>query len=109
MDKCNDYGAMVNSADLEDLQKTLKYQIDEFGCDVKTFKNMENAPVAVSPPVLVKNVALSSQLNMNEVNGPYVMLIPFRTVKESVALINTSRFGSGVSLHSQNISLGKFQ
>lgn len=34
------------------------------------------------------------------------MFIPFRTVKESVELINNSKFGSGVSIHSQNISLG---
>lgn len=33
------------------------------------------------------------------------MLIPFRTVKESVDLINCSRFGGPVSLYSQNISL----
>lgn len=34
------------------------------------------------------------------------MLIPFRTVKESVELLNNSKYGSGVSIHSQDISLG---
>lgn len=33
------------------------------------------------------------------------MIIPFRTVKESVELINTSKYGSSVCLYSQNISL----
>ena len=44
-------------------------------------------------------------LNLNEVNGPYVMIIPFRTVKESVEILNNSKYGSSVSLFSQNISL----
>lgn len=34
------------------------------------------------------------------------MLIPFRTVKESIELVNNSKFGAGVSIHSQDISLG---
>ena len=41
-----------------------------------------------------------------KVNGPYLMLIPFRTVKESIDLLNNSKYGSGVSIHSQDISLG---
>lgn len=39
-------------------------------------------------------------------NGPYLMVVPFRTVKESVELINNSKYGCGVCLYSQNISLG---
>jgi acyl-CoA reductase-like NAD-dependent aldehyde dehydrogenase len=81
LDKCNDYGPMVNSVDLETLEKTIKTQTDEFGLSVKQFKSAEN--VSVFPPTIVKNAALNSPLNLNEVNGPYVMLIPFRTVKES--------------------------
>ena len=40
-------------------------------------------------------------------NGPYVQLVQFRTVKESVDLVNNSKYGSCVSIHSQNLSLGK--
>lgn len=81
LDKCNDYGPMSNFSDLEVLEKTMMSQIDEFGSNVKQFKNSEKSPVF--PPTIVKNVALNSQLNLLEVNGPYLMLIPFRTVKES--------------------------
>ena len=48
---------------------------------------------------------MSIPLNLNEINGPYVMVIPFRTVKESIEILNTSKYGSSVSLFSQNISL----
>ncbi len=80
LDKCNDYGPMANSVDVETLEKSLKYQTEEFGSEVKQFKNVEST---VCPPTIVKNIGLNSKFNMDEVNGPYVMLIPFRTVKES--------------------------
>ena len=82
LDKCNDYGPMAHISDLETLEKTIKSQINEFGSNVKEFKSSEKSS-AIFPPTIVKNVALNSQLNLNEVNGPYIMLIPFRTVKES--------------------------
>jgi len=40
-----------------------------------------------------------------KVNGPYIQLIQFRTVKESVELLNNSKYGSCVSVFSQNVSL----
>ena len=82
LDKCNDYGQMVNSADLETLEKTIKHQVDEFGSIVKQFKSADSTNT-VFPPTIIKNVALNSKLNVDEVNGPYLMIIPFRTVKES--------------------------
>ena len=75
-------------------------KIKQFGESVKLGQE-----TPASGPVIIKNVGMSIPLNLNEINGPYVMVIPFRTVKESIEILNTSKYGSSVSLFSQNISL----
>jgi hypothetical protein len=80
-----------------------EFKVKEFGQSIKDAKNS-----SAMAPTIIKNISLNSEFNLNEVNGPYVMLIAFRTVKESIELINNSRLGSSVCLYSQNISLGSF-
>ncbi|CAF0965081.1 unnamed protein product [Brachionus calyciflorus] len=99
MDKCNDIGQLINQNDIENFKQALSIQTNEFGAQNKQFTN------SITPPTIIENVTLNSQVNLNEINGPYLMVIPFRTVKESVELVNNSRYGSGVCLYSQNISL----
>ncbi|RNA25037.1 Aldehyde dehydrogenase family 16 member A1 [Brachionus plicatilis] len=100
MDKCNDIGCLIDKNDLDKFRRALSEEASEFGAKVKTFANH-----AQLTPAIIENSSLNSQINLNEVNGPYVLLIPFRTVKESVQLANTSRFATAVCLYSQNISL----
>jgi aldehyde dehydrogenase (NAD+) len=105
-EKCNDYGSMLNSDDLADLTSNLQTQIQQYGSEVKHFNGTIQANTKDGvPPIIIKNVDLKSPLNENETSGPYVLIIPFRTVKESISILNTSKLGGAVSLHSQDVSL----
>jgi len=101
MDKCNDYGPVRNSFQLKE---ALAKQVEAYGAQVKEF-GANSCGSRLSPPAIIQNGALSSQFNLDEVNGPYVQLIPFRTVKESCDLLNSSKYGSCVGIFSQDVSL----
>ena len=104
MDKCNDIGNLIDKFDMENFRKALNEQEKEFGAKIKQFNVQSNTNYQLAPTI-IQNSSLNSDINLNEINGPYVLLIPFRTVKESIQLVNTSRFGSAVCICSQNISL----
>lgn len=105
MDKCNDIGNLINKIDIENFSKALNEQEKEFGAKIKQFNSQSTSSSYQLAPTIIQNSSLNSEINLNEINGPYVLLIPFRTVKESVQLVNTSRFGSAVCICSQNLSL----
>ncbi len=43
---------------------------------------------------------------MEEIFGPVVVILPFRTAKEAVALGNNSKYGLAASVWTENVSLG---
>ena len=108
MDKCNDYGPFIGADELKSFKDSLTAQAAEFGATIKQFNrdaNNNNNKTNAHGPVIISNAGLSLPLNLDETNGPYVIVLPFRTVKESVEMLNTTKYGSNVSLFSQNVSL----
>ncbi|XP_013784371.1 aldehyde dehydrogenase family 16 member A1-like [Limulus polyphemus] len=58
------------------------------------------------PPTLISNVQTSSILTIKEfVPGPILILLPFRTPKEAIALANNSLSGLSASVWTEKISL----
>ena len=58
MDKCNDFGPMINNLDLINLKETLSNQIEEFGVEVTDFKNtLQVESNKLVSPLLIKNCA----------------------------------------------------
>lgn len=102
MDKCNDYGPVRTSSEFKEL---LAKQVESYGAQVTQFKDSNNDGARLVAPTIIQNGALTSQFNIDQVNGPYVQLIPFRTVKESCDLLSNSKYGSCVGVFSQNVSL----
>lgn len=102
MDKCNDYGPVRTSSEFKEL---LAKQVESYGAQVTQFKANNNDGTRLVAPTIIQNGALTSQFNIDQVNGPYVQLIPFRTVKESCDLLSNSKYGSCVGVFSQNVSL----
>lgn len=100
MDKCNDLGSIRNAAELK---MQLAKEAETNGAKITEFRSNEAANL-ISPKI-IQNATLNSSFNLAEIDGPYVQLIKFRTVKESIDLLNNSKYGSCVSLFSQNISL----
>lgn len=101
MNKCNDYGPDLNSVEFKE---ALANEVKSNGADVMEFSE-GNVGAQLTPPTIIKNAALNSQFNLDQINGPYVQLVQFRTVKESVDLLNNSKYASCVSVFSQNVSL----
>jgi aldehyde dehydrogenase (NAD+) len=59
---------------------------------------------AFFPPTLVTNVAPASTLAQEEIFGPVLVTMSFRTPEEAVALANNTRYGLAASVWSENIS-----
>ncbi len=57
------------------------------------------------PPTLCTQVETANVLAQEEIFGPVVVLMPFRTPAESVVLANHTRYGLAASLWTENVNL----
>ncbi len=56
-------------------------------------------------PTLITNVSSASVVVQEEIFGPVVVALTFRTPKEAVALANNTRYGLAASIWSENVNL----
>ncbi|MBK9746422.1 MAG: aldehyde dehydrogenase family protein [Chloroflexi bacterium] len=56
-------------------------------------------------PTLITNVSSASVVVQEEIFGPVVVALTFRTPKEAVALANNTRYGLAASIWSENLNL----
>ena len=104
LDKAIDIGAMIAPIQIErvtelmkkgEAEGAIKYQPDgelpADGCYMK--------------PTLFTNVSPANTIASEEVFGPVLVAISFRTPDEAVALANNSRYGLAASIWSENINL----
>jgi aldehyde dehydrogenase (NAD+) len=57
------------------------------------------------PPTLLTDVSPSDQVVQDEIFGPVLVSMTFRTPAEAVALANNTRYGLAASIWSENINL----
>ncbi|XP_033101866.1 aldehyde dehydrogenase family 16 member A1-like [Anneissia japonica] len=57
------------------------------------------------PPTLITKVQTSSTVVMEEIFGPVLVVLPFRTAKEAIAMGNNTNYGLAASVWTENISL----
>merc|ERR1711881_257099 len=57
------------------------------------------------PPTLITGVNTSSRVVMEEIFGPVLVALPFRTAKEAIAIANNTLYGLGASVHSEQLPL----
>ncbi|KAG1680657.1 Aldehyde dehydrogenase family 16 member A1 [Nymphon striatum] len=57
------------------------------------------------PPTLITGVQTTSKVVVEEIFGPVLVALPFRTAKEAVALANNSIYGLGGSVWSEDLAL----
>ena len=57
------------------------------------------------PPTLITDVAPSSEVVQEEIFGPVVVLLSFRTPAEAVELANNTRYGLAASLWTESVNL----
>ncbi len=104
LDKAIDIGAIVAPVQLERIDRLVKQGVDE---GAELFQPSWACPTEglFYPPSLFTNVAPAATIANEEIFGPVLVAMTFRTPGEAVALANNSRYGLAASVWSENINL----
>ncbi|MGF6724691.1 aldehyde dehydrogenase (NAD+) [Paraburkholderia sp. GAS41] len=103
LDKSIDIGAIVDPVQLERIQSLVEAGRRE-GCAVWQSPDATvPAQGCYYPPTLVTGVAPASMLAQEEIFGPVLITMSFRTPDEAVALANNTRYGLAASVWSETI------
>lgn len=104
LDKGIDIGAVVAPTQLETITSMVKTGAEEGG---EVWQPDAALPEGGSffPPTLITGVQPSSTLAQEEIFGPVLVTMTFRTPAEAVALANNSRYGLAASVWTENINL----
>jgi aldehyde dehydrogenase (NAD+) len=103
LDKSIDIGAIVDPVQLERIQSLVESGRRE-GCAVwQSPETSLPSGGCFYPPTLVTGVAPASVLAQEEIFGPVLVTMSFRTPDEAIALANNSRYGLAASVWSETI------
>ncbi|WP_028204478.1 aldehyde dehydrogenase family protein [Paraburkholderia nodosa] len=103
LDKGIDIGAIVDPVQLERIESLVEAGRRE-GCNVWQPREVElPAGGCFYPPTLVTGIGPASTLAQEEIFGPVLAAMSFRTPEEAVALANNSRYGLAASVWSETI------
>ena len=104
LDKAVDMGAIVEKVQLERIESLVKQGVAEGAVCYQS-------PGAASdrgffyPPTLLTNVHPASMVAREEIFGPVLVAMTFRTPDEAVMLANNTRYGLAASVWSETIGL----
>ncbi|RFU49494.1 aldehyde dehydrogenase family protein [Paraburkholderia sp. DHOC27] len=105
LDKSIDMGAIVDPVQLERIQSLVEAGRIE-GCAVYQAEGADTSlPTrgCFYPPTLITGVAPASTLAQEEIFGPVLVTMSFRTPDEAIALANNTRYGLAASVWSETI------
>ena len=100
LDKCIDMGAIADTVQLD----TITRLVDGSGGE----KYVANTPIPQGcfyPPTLITGLGSASPLMQDEIFGPVLVSITFRTPAEAVELANNTRYGLAASIWTENVNL----
>jgi len=104
LDKSVDIGALVAPVQVERVRTLLQRGIAE-GAEVYEPAGPLPAQGCFLHPALVTNVSPANILVSEEIFGPVLVAMSFRTPEEAVALANNTRYGLAATLWSENVNL----
>lgn len=105
LDKGIDMGAIVDKIQLKTIEDLVKQGVAE-GCELWQSDMSSNTEGGhFYPPSLFTNVSPSATIAQEEIFGPVLVAMSFRSHKEAVALANNTRYGLACSLWTENINL----
>jgi aldehyde dehydrogenase (NAD+) len=107
LDKGIDMGAVVHPVQLERIHALVETGRGE-GAEIWQPEAPDAAPPDTGsyyPPTLCTGVEPASTLAQEEIFGPVVVLMTFRTPAESIELANNTRYGLAASLWTENLNL----
>jgi aldehyde dehydrogenase (NAD+) len=101
LDKCIDVGAIVDPVQLA----TITALVD--GCtDGQIYRAATPVPAGCYyPPTLITGLSAASPLMQEEIFGPVLVSMTFRTPSEAVELANNTRYGLAASIWTENVNL----
>lgn len=104
LDKSIDIGAIVDWIQHENIDKWVKIGLGE-GAELyqPAIDLPENG--CFYPPTLLTSVEPASKVAQEEIFGPVLVSMTFRTPSEAISLANNTRYGLAASIWSENINL----
>ena len=101
LDKTLDMGAIVD----ESQRKSVAEYVEEARAEGAEVFQTECPEGCYYPPTLITGVNTASRVVMEEIFGPVLVALPFRTAKEAIAIANNTMYGLGASVHSDQLPL----
>lgn len=103
LDKGIDLGAVVDRVQYETIDRLVKQGITE-GAQMYQADYFLPENGCYYPPTLLTNVEPSSVVAQEEIFGPVLVAMTFRTPKEAVELANNTRYGLAASIWSEDVN-----
>jgi len=104
LDKSTDMGALVDASQHERVSRYVALARDE-GATVWQSDTPLPTTGCFYPPTLISNIGTASAVVQEEIFGPVLVVLPFRTPAEAVELANNTVYGLAASVWSESISL----
>lgn len=104
LDKAIDIGAIVDTNQWKTIDSYVSIGVEEGGTK---FQPAISCPSEgfYYPPTLFTDISPSDTLAQEEIFGPILVSMTFRTPKESIALANNSKYGLAASVWTENLNL----
>jgi aldehyde dehydrogenase (NAD+) len=103
LDKSTDVGAIVAPVQLERIKRLVE-QGEREGAKVWRAPGVLPSRGSFYPPTLVADVEPASTLAREEIFGPVLVTMTFRTPDEAIALANNTRYGLAASVWTENVN-----
>src|SRR2546423_1589911 len=104
LDKAIDIGAIVAPVQLERIQRLVNQGVAEGAtCNQPSYAVPTGG--LYFPPTLLTNVHPTSTVAQEEIFGPVLAAMTFRTLREAVELANNTTYGLAASVWSENINV----
>ncbi len=104
LEKGIDIGAIVAPVQLKTIEELVQKGVDE-GAQLWQPSWQLPSEGCFYPPTLFTNVAPASLIAQEEIFGPVLVAMSFRTPEEAVKLANNTRYGLAASIWTENINL----
>lgn len=104
LDKGIDMGAIVDPQQLDKISSMVEAGVNR-GAQIWQADLTDDISGCFYPPTLFTHMSPSDPLSQQEIFGPVVVSIRFRTPSEAVSIANNSRNGLAASIWTENINL----
>ena len=107
-DKSSNLGAMVSKQHMEKVLTKIKEAQDEGGTILtggnRVHLNGDLKNGYYIQPTIIEGLSADCKTNQDEIFGPVVCMIPFKSEEEVITMANSTRYGLSASIFTSNVS-----